>query len=232
MHSATKFSPFQIVYGFNPTSPLDLIPLPLSESKSADGARKAELVKQIHEKARINIEEKTKLYAKHANKGRRHLEFQEGDLVWIHLRKERFPAERKSKLMPRVDGPFEVTKKINNNAYQIDLQGKYNISSSFNISDLIPYIADESDLRSNPSQEGGDDVIMDSSTSQQKEHNTECLEELEEEAGLKITMPSGPLTRARRKLLNQTIEGMLIKMHTSEPPKHSTLMLTLSTQDG
>ena len=28
VHSATKFSPFEIVYGFNPMYPLDLLPLP------------------------------------------------------------------------------------------------------------------------------------------------------------------------------------------------------------
>ena len=32
MHSATKFSSFEVVYGFNLLSPLDLSPLPLSES--------------------------------------------------------------------------------------------------------------------------------------------------------------------------------------------------------
>ena len=30
-HSATKMSPFEIVYGFNPLTPLDLSPLPFSE---------------------------------------------------------------------------------------------------------------------------------------------------------------------------------------------------------
>jgi len=69
VHSASKYSPFQIVYGFNPISPFDLIPLPLSERVSIDGKKKAELVQQIHENVRRNIEEKTKLYAKQANKG-------------------------------------------------------------------------------------------------------------------------------------------------------------------
>ena len=30
-HYATKFSPFEIVYGFNPLTPLDLSPLPMFE---------------------------------------------------------------------------------------------------------------------------------------------------------------------------------------------------------
>lgn len=79
IHSASKYSPFQIVYGFNPLSPLDLIPLPLSERSSVDGEKKAEMVKQIHEKARQNLEEKTKLYEKQANKGRRKMIFEVGD---------------------------------------------------------------------------------------------------------------------------------------------------------
>ena len=31
VHSSTRFSPFEMVYGFNPLTPLDLPPLPLSE---------------------------------------------------------------------------------------------------------------------------------------------------------------------------------------------------------
>ena len=45
VHSATKFSPFEIVYGFNPLTPLDLTPLPLSECINLDGKKKADLVR-------------------------------------------------------------------------------------------------------------------------------------------------------------------------------------------
>ncbi|KAF8048528.1 hypothetical protein N665_2483s0001 [Sinapis alba] len=146
---------------FNPISPLDLIPLPECDRVSIDGKKKAEMVKQFHEEARLNIEKKTKQYVKHANKGRREMIFEVGDQVWVHLRKERFPNERKSKLMLRIDGPFEVIKKISNNTYKLDLQGKYDVSNSFNVTDLILFVADEPDLRTNPFQEGGDDMIMD-----------------------------------------------------------------------
>ncbi|CAA7035261.1 unnamed protein product [Microthlaspi erraticum] len=85
VHSASKFSPFEIVYGFKPISPLDLMPLPLSERLSTDGKHKAETVRKIHEQARRNIEAKTKQYAQQANKGRKENEpdlrtnpFQEG----------------------------------------------------------------------------------------------------------------------------------------------------------
>jgi transposase InsO family protein len=116
VHSANKFSPFEIVYGFNPLTPLDLSPLPLTEHVNLDGKKKADFVKQTHEKARLNIERRTEQYATQANKGRRQLVFESGDWVWLHMRKERFPAKRHSKLLPRGDGPFQVLERINDNA--------------------------------------------------------------------------------------------------------------------
>jgi hypothetical protein len=62
------------------------------------------------------------------NKHRKKVLFEPGDLVWIHLRKERFPDQRKSKLMLRGDGPFRVLTKINDNAYKIDLPPSYRVS--------------------------------------------------------------------------------------------------------
>ena len=38
-HSTTQFSPFEIVYGFNPLAPIDLVPLPLRETTNMDGKR-------------------------------------------------------------------------------------------------------------------------------------------------------------------------------------------------
>lgn len=137
-----------------------MLPLPLNEQTNLDGKSKAEYVVSLHQQVKKNIEERTKEYEKHANKKRRELILEPGDLVSIYLRKDRFPAERKSKLLPRTDGPFKVLERINNNAYKIDLQGKYAVSSTFNVADLIPFCADESDLRSNPFKGGGDDATM------------------------------------------------------------------------
>lgn len=38
MHSSTSYSPFEIVYSFNPLNPSDLLPFPVSEISSLDGA--------------------------------------------------------------------------------------------------------------------------------------------------------------------------------------------------
>ncbi|GJY27448.1 reverse transcriptase domain-containing protein [Tanacetum coccineum] len=57
--------------------------------------------------------------------------------------KERFPAGRFSKLQARSDGPFQVLQRINDNAYKIELPGEYNVSGTFNVADLSPYVTDD-----------------------------------------------------------------------------------------
>jgi len=75
------------------------------------------------------------------------------------LRKERFPEKRKFKLSPRVDGPFEVLEKINDNLYRVKLLREYGVSTIFNVADLCPYLKDVplENLRSKSSQQGEDD---------------------------------------------------------------------------
>nr|KYP69247.1 hypothetical protein KK1_008435 [Cajanus cajan] len=68
-----------------------------------------------------------------------------------------------SKLNPRGHGPFQVLQRINDNAYRSNLPSDNGVSNTFNVSDLIPFTGydneevDPTDLRTNPSQEGGDD---------------------------------------------------------------------------
>jgi hypothetical protein len=57
------------VYGFNPLTPLYLIPLPVDERVSLGGNQKAHVVKDLHEKIRQQIEKKNEQYANKANKG-------------------------------------------------------------------------------------------------------------------------------------------------------------------
>ena len=80
--------------------------------------------------------------------------------MWVHLRKERFPSKRKSKLTPHADGPFKVVKKVNDSAYKVDLLGDYRVSCTFSVADLKAYYEDDQleNLRANSFLEGKDDV--------------------------------------------------------------------------
>ena len=70
VHSTTNFSPFEIVYGFNPLTPLDLLTLLVNEMTSLDGQKKDEMVKKLHENVHQYIEKKNEQYATKANRGR------------------------------------------------------------------------------------------------------------------------------------------------------------------
>ncbi|KAL0340136.1 UNVERIFIED_CONTAM: hypothetical protein Sradi_4530400 [Sesamum radiatum] len=147
VHSTTKFSLFQIVYDFNPFAPIDLMPLPLQD-RNMDGKKRAEFVKQICKKVKSNIGKMTQHYMNRANKRRKQVIFEPGDLVWLHLRKEKLSDKGKSKLMPRGDGPFQVLERINDIPYKLELPGEYGVSATFNVSDLSPfYDGDNEELR-------------------------------------------------------------------------------------
>ncbi|CAA7043941.1 unnamed protein product [Microthlaspi erraticum] len=204
VHSASKFSPFEIVYGFKPLSPLDLMPLPLSERLSTDGQKRAEMVKKIHEQAKKNIEEKTRQYAKKANKGRRELIFEAGDQVWIHLRKERFPAERKSKLcralMALSQSPSESTITL------IELISKR-----------------EGMMRSWTRR------FRKTAFGRGRRWNGAALAEegLEAEQLVpeeSIAIPTGPITRSRTKALNQAIGKVLSCLNNKKQANYSGLL--------
>jgi len=96
----TGLSPFKVVYGLDPLAPLDLVLRPQDHKPSADAEQRIEDIKKLHEQVRARIEKSNLSYQVQANKHMKLKVFQPGDLVWIHLRKERFPSKRKTKLMP------------------------------------------------------------------------------------------------------------------------------------
>ena len=195
MHSTTKMCPFEIVYGLLPRAPIDLMPLPTSEKLNFDAKQRAELMLKLHETTKQNIERMNAKYKFAGDKGRKAINFEPGDLVWLHLRKERFPALRKSKLMPRADGPFRVLQRINENAYKLDLPADFGVSPTFNIADLKPYLGEEDELESRTTQmqEGEDDEDI----------NTD-------DASAPTPVPiAGPLTRARARKINYQVSCLL-----------------------
>jgi hypothetical protein len=157
VYSTTQLCPFEVVYDFKPITPLDLLPLLLHERVNMEASNRADFVKKIHEKTREAIEKKGENTAAGRNKSRKQVLFQPGDMVWVHLRKDRFPLLRCSKLKPRGAGPYKVIAKINDNAYSIDISiAEFGgVSNSFNVADLSPYDGDDLGASRSMPFEGG-----------------------------------------------------------------------------
>ncbi|WVZ80623.1 hypothetical protein U9M48_028082, partial [Paspalum notatum var. saurae] len=81
-----------------------------------------------------------------------------------------------------------VLEKINDNAYKLELPADFEVSPTFNIADLKPYLGEEDELAS----------------------RTTSLQEGEDDKDITPMVMQGPITRARAKQLNQLCEHKLI----------------------
>jgi hypothetical protein len=196
---------------------IDLMLLPPSKKLNFDATQCAKLMLKLHETTKENIERMNAKYKISGDKGRKQLDFAPADLVWLHLRKERFPDLRKSKLMPRADGLFKVLEKINENSYKIDLPADFWVSPTFNIAYLKPYLGEEYELESRMTQmqEGEDDVDINTSDTSTPSDN----------------QISGLITRARARQLNNQVSSFLAS-YSSYLDSENVFSILLLRNDG
>lgn len=83
----TGISPFMAVYGLNPSTPLDLVVLDTSTKFSHEACDLAADIKTIHQQNHDKITKKNELLKYKRDKGRKHVLFKPGDLVWLHFLK-------------------------------------------------------------------------------------------------------------------------------------------------
>lgn len=157
----TRKAPFKVVYGRTPRLAVDLAALPKLPGASVAAEHLAERVKATQEGVRQHLEKTYAKYKTTADKGRRSKIFQEGDFVMVYLCKGRLPTSVSGKLRNKKYGPCKILKKINDNAYVVDLPEDLAISSTFNVADIFEYFPQaESEFNSRTSsfQEGETNV--------------------------------------------------------------------------
>jgi hypothetical protein len=113
------------MYGLHPKVLTDVTSLPLPHKVNEVGLNFTAFMFSLHENVKCKMEEQVAKYIAQANHHRKDIQFEEGDLVLIRLRLERFPTEIYNKLHARRDGPFKILKKLETNSYLVDLPTEF-----------------------------------------------------------------------------------------------------------
>jgi hypothetical protein len=143
LNRSTGQSPFQIVYGMQPRGVSELKDSKQAEFRSASAEDFTEAMKEIHSQVKEWLQNSSQEYKHIADQHRQELQFEVGDLILAHLRKERFPKGTYNKLNMKNIGLCKVIRKFGTNAYEIELPNGIGISPIFNVADLYPYKIEE-----------------------------------------------------------------------------------------
>lgn len=141
-NQSSGFSPFQVVYGMVPRCPLDLAPLPDATRLHGGAADFVSSLQEVHRVVAQNLSEASQKYKARADKRRREVIFEPGELVWVVLTKDRMPLHEYNKLRSRKIGPVQVLERINNNAYMLQLPDNIKTANVFNVKYLSKFKGD------------------------------------------------------------------------------------------
>ncbi|KAH9670137.1 Endonuclease [Citrus sinensis] len=142
---ATGKSQFEIIMGFQPTTPNAIASTYEGKSPAAH-----KLAHEWHEEADITrayLDRAAQRMKKWADSRRRHVEYKEGDQVIVKLLPQQFKTLRKvhKGLVRRYEGPFEVVRRVGKVSYQLQLPPKLKIHPVIHVSLLNPYHGDMGD---------------------------------------------------------------------------------------
>ena len=146
-HSGTGFSPFMVVFGTEPLSPIDLA-LQGTSVKDGDEGEVVETKlfleerKRILELAKETLRRAQKRYEKQVNKNRRQVSFKVGQKVWLNVKNFTLPQGLTPKFMAKFAGPFPIVKQVFDDAYKLALPPEIKVHPVFHVSLLKEYFKD------------------------------------------------------------------------------------------
>jgi hypothetical protein len=124
------------MYGMNPRGVLELIYLKKDDFRSTGVEDFTAEMQELHDQIKEQLKKTSSEYKCRADQHRRRLEFEVGDQVLAHLRKEIFPRGTYNKLKLKNTGPCKMLRRFGENSYELELSKDVGISPIFNISDM------------------------------------------------------------------------------------------------
>jgi len=150
-HSATGYSPSQLLYGFKPKEPISYIMDSDNQSihrPSLDDIMKPESKEFINEfdgmrtAAKDALRRAQAVFENNYNQAHYPISFQIGDQVMINVHSLQLPdvtQGKGKKLTRRFEGPFEVIDKLSDITYQLRIPHEYDIHPVISIAHLEKY---------------------------------------------------------------------------------------------
>jgi len=174
-HTATKFTPSYLLYGFHPRAPINLLTNESSIERPNQYEFNASNTKQFAEDisaVRLAAKDALKLaqqrFENSYNKNHIFVPYVPGDKVLINIHSLQLPESKGTgaKFSRRYDGPFEITERVSAVAYRIQLPHSYGIHPVLSIAHLEPFREDTTQerkdlphLRENPDEYEVEEIV-------------------------------------------------------------------------
>ncbi|MCO5609130.1 hypothetical protein L7F22_063352 [Adiantum nelumboides] len=135
-HVSTKFSPFMLMYGFQPRSP---VTVGLATEKLQHVKDFLQDHMDMLKLARQNVCQAHDRYKEYADEKRRQVVFKEGDYVFLRIPEhfESLKIGSTPKFLPRFCGPFKILRRVGS---------KFSCSSDFHVSRLRQHLLQEDNI--------------------------------------------------------------------------------------
>ena len=140
-HSSLKTTPFYANYGYHPSTPASLS---TPNSTDSNDHQYLDRISSIQDLVKRELELVKAQQAEQANKHRRHLTFNPGDMARLSTDFIVLPQQPSKKFRPRFVGPFKVLEVVSPVSFRLQLpKSMSKVHPVFHVSRLLPWTAND-----------------------------------------------------------------------------------------